>query len=53
MTGLGSVNFIVAASATGRTGTITVGGQTVTVTQGSGGGPPPAAPTNLRIVIVY
>jgi hypothetical protein len=52
MSGIGSVNFTVSASATGRTGTITVGGQTVTVTQGSGSGQPPAAPTNLRIVIV-
>jgi hypothetical protein len=50
MSGLGSVNFTVSATAIARTGTITVAGQTVTVTQL--GGQPPAAPTNLRIVTV-
>jgi Putative binding domain, N-terminal len=38
-TGIGSVTFSVAQNATGspRTGTLTVGGQTVTVNQGTGG----------------
>ena len=37
--GIGSVTFSVAQNATGspRTGTLTVGGQTVTVNQGTGG----------------
>ncbi len=51
MSGLGSVSFTVSAAATARTGTITVAGQTVTITQ-LGGQPPPSAPANLRIVIV-
>jgi len=51
--GIGAVTFTVAASATGATriGTLSVAGQTVTVTQSgtsSGGAPPP--PQNLRIV---
>jgi Putative binding domain, N-terminal len=50
MSGLGSVNYTVAATTTARTGTITVAGQTITITQI--GGQPPAAPANLRIVIV-
>jgi hypothetical protein len=42
----------VPASSTSRSGTLTVGGKTVTVTQGtsSGPGPAPLAPTNLRIL---
>jgi hypothetical protein len=50
MSGLGSVNFTVSPTTIARTGTITVAGQTVTVTQV--GGPPPSAPVNLRIVFV-
>jgi hypothetical protein len=44
------VSFTVAASTatTQRTGTLTVAGQTVTVTQA--GVTPPAAPSNLRII---
>ena len=49
MSGLGSVNYTVAATAVSRTGTFTVAGQTVTVTQGTPA--PPATPTNLRIVM--
>jgi hypothetical protein len=47
-TGSGSVNYSVAANTgtSGRTGTITIGGATVTVTQGV----KPATPTNVRIV---
>ena len=47
-TGSGSASYSVAANTgtTGRTGTFTVGGVTVTVTQGV----KPAAPTNVRIV---
>ena len=52
MSGLGSVSFSVAATTTPRTGTITVAGQTVTITQIGSGQQPPAAPANLRIVIV-
>jgi hypothetical protein len=48
MSGLGSVNFTVAAATTSRTGTFTVAGQTVTVIQGTPEPPPP--PTNFRIV---
>lgn len=51
MTGLGSASYVVAASATSRTGTITVAGQIVTITQGTAA-MPPAAPANLRIVLI-
>ena len=48
--GNGGVNFTVAinTAATQRTGTLTVAGQTVTVTQA--GATPPSAPTNFRII---
>ncbi len=48
--GNGGVNFTVAVNtaATQRTGTLTVAGQTVTVTQA--GATPPSAPTNFRII---
>jgi hypothetical protein len=49
--GIGAVTFSVAASTIGRTGTLTIAGQTVTVTQGGGGGSPPATPRNLRVVL--
>ena len=49
MSGLGSANYTVAATTTPRTGTLTVAGQTVTITQL---GPPPLPPGNLRIVII-
>jgi Putative binding domain, N-terminal len=48
MSGLGSVNFTVAATTTSRTGAFTVAGQTVTVIQGTPEPPPP--PTNFRII---
>ena len=51
--GIGAVTFSVAANATGtlRTGTLSVAGQTVTITQGGpGSGTVPPAPTNLRFV---
>jgi len=51
MTGLGSASYSVGATTVARAGTLTVAGQTVTVTQ-SGGQPssPPASPANLRII---
>ena len=49
MSGLGSANYTVAATTTPRTGTLTVAGQTVTITQL---GSPPLPPGNLRIVII-
>jgi hypothetical protein len=51
MSGLGSFSYSVAATTTPRTGTITVAGQTVTITQ-LGGQQPPAPPANLRIVMI-
>ena len=51
--GIGAVTFDVEAnpSSTPRTGVLTIGGQSVTITQGgSGGGPTPTAPGNLHIV---
>jgi hypothetical protein len=50
--GIGSVTFTVPVSSTSRTGTLSVGGKTVTVTQGTQPGPgqAPPPPTNLRIV---
>ena len=48
MSGLGSVNYTVAPTTAPRTGTLTVAGRTVTITQGT---PTlPSTPTNLRIV---
>jgi len=50
--GIGQVNYT-AAKNTGaaRTGTLTVGGQTVTFTQAAGtGSTPPTPPSNLRII---
>ena len=51
--GISPVTFSVTANgaAAQRVGTLTVAGQTVTVTQaGTPGGTPPTAPTNLRVV---
>jgi hypothetical protein len=51
--GIGAVTFDFEGnpSSTPRTGVLTIGGQSVTITQGaSGGGPAPSAPANLRIV---
>ena len=52
--GIGAVTFDFEAnsSTTPRTGTLSIGGQAVTLTQGgsSGGGPVPPQPANLRIV---
>jgi hypothetical protein len=51
--GIGAVTFAFEAnpSSTPRTGVLTIGGQSVTITQGpSGGGSVPPAPANLRIV---
>jgi hypothetical protein len=51
--GIGAVTFSFEAnpSSTPRTGALSIGGQTVTVTQGaSGGAGAPPAPANLRIV---
>jgi hypothetical protein len=51
--GIGSVTFNVAANAAGtpRTGTLSIAGQTVTVSQDTGGSTtPPLAPKNLRFV---
>ena len=45
---IGSVTFTVAATTTPRTGTLTVAGRTVTVTEDAP--TPPLSPTNLRIV---
>ena len=50
MTGLGSASYSVGATSVARTGTLTVAGQSVTITQGGGSAQPPAAPANLRIV---
>ena len=49
MSGLGSANYTVAATTTPRTGTLTVAGRAVTITQL---GPPPLPPGNLRIVLI-
>jgi hypothetical protein len=52
-TGIGAVTFDFEAnsSSTPRTGALTIGGQSVTITQGpAGGGPVPPAPPNLHIV---
>ena len=46
--GIGSVSFTVPATTASRTGTLRVGGRTVTITQG--GQPGLAPPTNLRII---
>ena len=52
--GIGAVTFDFEAnpSATPRTGSVSIGGQAVTITQGgsSGGGPVPPPPANLHIV---
>lgn len=51
--GIGAVTFDFEGnpSSTPRTGVLTIGGQSVTITQGpSGGGPVPLPPNNLRIV---
>jgi len=52
--GIGAVTFDFEAnpSATARTGSVSIGGQAVTITQGgsSGGGPVPPPPTNLHVV---
>lgn len=48
MSGLGAADYSVAATATPRTGTLTVAGQTITVTQGTP--VPPAPPANFRII---
>ena len=48
MSGLGSVNYTVAPTTAPRTGTLTVAGKTVTITQGIPA--LPATPANLRIV---
>jgi hypothetical protein len=50
MSGTGSANYTVAATTAARTGTFTVAGQTVTVTQSAPTAPPP--PANLRIIMV-
>ncbi len=46
--GIGAVSFTVTAATTTRTGTVTVAGQPVTVTQDAQA--PPATPTNLRVI---
>ena len=52
MSGLGSANFTVAATTSPLTGTLTVAGQIVSITQGAA--QPPQSPANLRIIsIVY
>ena len=52
MSGLGSANFTVAATTSPRTGTLTVAGQIISITQSAA--QPPASPANLRIIsIVY
>ncbi len=48
MTGLGSANFTVAATTSPRTGTLTVAGQIISITQGTA--QPPQSPVNLRII---
>jgi hypothetical protein len=52
MSGLGSTDYSVARNPTtsARTGTLTVAGRTVTITQAAGTGTPPAAPTGFRII---
>jgi hypothetical protein len=51
MAGLGSASYSVAATTVARVGTLTVAGQTVTITQSGGSAPPPpASPANLRII---
>jgi all-beta uncharacterized protein len=51
MTGLGSASYSVASTTVPRTGTLTVAGHTVTVTQGTvQPQQPPPTPANLRIV---
>jgi hypothetical protein len=44
------VSFTVPASTAARTGTLTVAGRTVTVTQGGPAPSAPLPPTNLRII---
>jgi hypothetical protein len=51
MTGLGSASYSVGATTVPRVGTLTVAGQTVTITQG-GSAQPPTPPGNLRIIEV-
>ena len=51
--GIGAVTFEVEANfaSTPRTGVVSIGGQTVTITQGAaGGGPVPPVPANMHIV---
>jgi hypothetical protein len=50
--GLGSVAYTVAANSTSstRTGTISVAGQTVTITQAAGAAVNPQPPTGVRII---
>jgi len=50
--GIGSVTFSIAANttATPRSGTLTVAGQPVAVTQAAGSTPPPPTPANLRVI---
>jgi hypothetical protein len=48
--GIGAVSFTVPASTAARTGTLTVAGRTVTVTQGGPAPSAPLPPTNLRII---
>jgi hypothetical protein len=48
--GIGSVSFTVPSTTAQRTGTLTVAGRTVTVTQDGPVSTAPAPPTNLRIV---
>ena len=50
--GIGAVSFNVAANTSGsvRTATLTVAGQTITVTQATGPAEPPPTPQNLRFV---
>jgi hypothetical protein len=49
MTGLGSASYSVGPTTVARVGTLTVAGQTVTITQG-GSAQPPTPPANLRII---
>jgi hypothetical protein len=48
--GLVSVAYTVAATSTARTGTLTVAGQTVTITQAAGAAVAPQPPTGVRII---
>jgi hypothetical protein len=52
MSGLGSVDYTVSRNTApaSRTGTLTVAGRTVTITQAAGTGTAPAPPTGVRIV---